>query len=176
MKFVPTKLDGVFLIDVERREDARGFFGRTWCAREFAARGLSSQIAQVNTAVSLKAGTLRGMHYQLAPHAEVKIMRCQRGAVFDVIVDLRPQSATYLQWVGAELTAENATMMYAPEGCAHGYLTLRDDSELSYSTSMFYAPDAARGARYNDPLFNIRWPAELRVISDQDRQWPDFTN
>ena len=115
------------------------------------------------------------MHYQLAPFAEVKIVRCQRGAVFDVIVDLRHDSATYLQWIGAELTQENATMLYAPEGCAHGYITLRDDTELSYSTSQFYAPEAAKGARYDDPLFEIKWPVDVRVISDQDKQWPDFT-
>lgn len=174
MKFIPTKIAGAYLIDIERRQDARGFFGRAWCEHEFAAHGLSTRIAQVNTTISVSAGTLRGMHYQLAPHAEVKVMRCQRGAVYDVIVDLRPQSATYLQWVGAELTAENATMLYAPENCAHGYVTLCDDTELSYFTSQFYAPDAARGVRYNDPLFDIYWPREIRIVSEQDRSWPDF--
>jgi dTDP-4-dehydrorhamnose 3,5-epimerase len=174
LKFTPTKLAGVFLIDVERRVDARGFFGRTWCEREMAAQGLSTKIVNVNTAVSTKAGTLRGMHYQVAPFAEVKIIRCYRGAVYDVIVDLRTDSNTYLQWFGAELTGDNATMLYAPEGCAHGYLTLTDDAELSYSTSQFYAPDAARGARYDDPAFDIRWPGPAQIVSDQDLKWPKF--
>ena len=140
-----------------------------------AEQGLSTKIVQVNTAVSTKAGTLRGMHYQLAPHAEVKIIRCQRGAVYDVILDLRPESQTYLQWVGAELTGANATMLYAPEGCAHGYLTLTDDCELTYSTSQFYAPESARGARFDDPAFDIRWPEAARIVSDQDLKWPVFT-
>lgn len=175
MKFTPTALPGVVLIDVERRSDERGFFGRVWCEREMAAQGLSTRIAQVNTAVSLRAGTLRGLHYQLTPHAEVKIMRCQRGAVYDVIVDLRPDSPTHRQSVGVNLTADNATMLYAPEGCAHGYLTLCDDTELSYTTSAAFAPDAARGVRYDDPVFAIHWPGEIRVLSDQDRQWPDYT-
>lgn len=170
--FTPTRIAGVRVIDIEKRQDERGYFGRTWCERELAAQGLSTRIAQVNAAVSLKAGTLRGMHYQRAPFAEVKIMRCQRGAVFDVIVDLRRDSATYSQWVGVELTAENGRMLYAPEGCAHGYVTLREDTELSYSTSQFYAPDAAHGVRFDDPAFGIQWPVAASVISAQDRNWP----
>ncbi len=138
------------------------------------AQGLSTHVAQTNLAVSLKAGTLRGMHYQRAPFGEVKIMHCQRGAVFDVIVDLRPTSATFSQWVGIELTAENGRMLYAPEGCAHGYVTLRDDTVLSYSTSQFYAPEAAHGVRFDDPAFNIQWPVAVSVISAQDRNWPTF--
>jgi len=172
--FTPTKIADVYVIDVERRQDERGYFGRMWCEREMAAHGLSTRVAQTNVAVSLRAGTLRGMHYQREPFAEVKIIRCARGAVYDVIVDLRPASATYLQWVGVELTAENGRMLYAPEGCAHGYVTLRDDTELSYSTSQFYAPEAANGVRFNDPAFNIQWPVAVSVISAQDRNWPTF--
>lgn len=172
MLFTPTKIAGVHLIDVERRQDERGYFGRMWCEREMAAHGLSTRVAQTNVAVSLRAGTLRGMHYQRAPFAEVKTIRCARGAVYDVIVDLRPASTTYLQWVGVELTAENGRMLYAPEGCAHGYVTLHEDTELSYSTSQFYAPEAAHGVRFDDPAFNIQWPVTVNVISAQDRSWP----
>jgi len=172
--FTPTKIADVYVIDVERRQDERGYFGRMWCEREMAAHGLSTRVAQTNVAVSLRAGTLRGMHYQREPFAEVKIIRCARGAVYDVIVDLRPASATYLQWVGVELTAENGRMLYAPEGCAHGYVTLRDDTELSYSTSQFYAPEAAHGVRFDDPAFKIQWPVAVSVISAQDRNWPTF--
>ncbi len=172
--FTPTRIAGVHVIDIERRQDERGYFGRMWCEREMAAQGLSTRVAQTNLAVSLKAGTLRGMHYQRAPFAEVKIMHCQRGAVYDVIVDLRPASATYSQWVGVELNAENGRMLYAPEGCAHGYVTLRDDTALSYSTSQFYAPEAAHGVRFDDPAFNIQWPGAVSVISAQDRNWPTF--
>jgi len=160
-------------MEVERRTDERGYFGRSWCERELAERGLSSRIAQINTTVSAKAGTMRGMHYQLAPCAEVKIMRCHRGAAYDVIVDLRPDSVTYLNWFGIELTAESGTMLYAPEGCAHGCLSLRDDTELSYTTSQFYAPDAARGMRHDDPAIGIQWPGDVHIVSAQDRSWPD---
>jgi dTDP-4-dehydrorhamnose 3,5-epimerase len=172
--FTSTRIAGVHVIDIEKRQDERGYFGRMWCEREMTAQGLSTRVAQTNLAVSLKAGTLRGMHYQRAPFGEVKIMNCQRGAVFDVIVDLRPTSATFSQWVGIELTAENGRMLYAPEGCAHGYVTLRDDTVLSYSTSQFYAPEAAHGVRFDDPAFNIQWPVAVSVISAQDRNWPTF--
>ena len=172
VKFVATKLDGVHIIDVERRQDERGYFGRLWCEREMAEQGLSMSIVQVNVAVSLKQGTLRGMHFQRAPFAEVKIIRCQRGALYDVIVDLRPESASYKQWVGVELSEENGRMLYAPEGCAHGYVTLRDDTELSYSTSQFYAPASAHGVRFDDPAFAIQWPVAVRVVSEQDMNWP----
>ncbi len=172
VKFTATKLDGVYTIEVERREDERGYFGRLWCEREMAAQGLSTRIVQVNVAVSVKKGTLRGMHFQRPPAAEVKIIRCQRGALYDVIVDLRPGSASYKQWVGIELSQENGRMLYAPEGCAHGYLTLRDDTELSYSTSQFYVPDSAHGVRFDDPALDIKWPASVRVVSEQDRNWP----
>jgi dTDP-4-dehydrorhamnose 3,5-epimerase len=174
VKFIPTKIPDAYVMETERRSDERGYFGRAWCERELADRGLSSRIAQINTTFSVKAGTIRGMHYQLAPYAEVKIIRCHRGAAYDVIVDLRPDSATHLQWVGVELTAEGGAMLYAPEGCAHGYLALRDDTEVSYTTSQFYAPDVARGVRYNDPLIDIRWPVEVQIVSAQDGSWPDY--
>ena len=172
MIFTPTAVAGAFIIDVQQRQDERGYFARLWCERELAQQGLSTRIAQANVAVSIKAGTLRGMHLQREPYAEVKIMRCQRGALYDVVVDLRPQSPSYLKWVGVELNELNGRMLYAPEGCAHGYLTLRDDTELAYSTSQFYEMDAAYGVRYDDPALNIQWPAATRVISEQDRRWP----
>lgn len=172
MKFTPGAIVGSYIIDLDRRQDERGYFARAWCEREFSEQGLSTRIVQVNVGVSRVRGTLRGMHYQRAPHAEVKIMRCQRGVVFDVIVDLRPESSTYLHWLGVELSAENGRMLYAPEGCAHGYLTLSDDAELSYSTSEVYAPQYATGVRFDDPAFGIQWPEAVQVISDQDRNWP----
>jgi dTDP-4-dehydrorhamnose 3,5-epimerase len=159
-------------MEVERRSDDRGYFGRTWCERELSERGLSARIAQINTTYCARAGTWRGLHFQVAPWAEVKIARCLRGAAYDVIVDLRPESPTYLRWDGIELTAESGDMVYAPEGCAHGYLALRDETELSYTTSQFYAPDAARGIRYDDPAIGIRWPADVGIVSELDATWP----
>jgi dTDP-4-dehydrorhamnose 3,5-epimerase len=175
VKFTPGSVAGSWIIDLEPRRDERGYFARTWCEQEFAAHGLSTRIAQVNTAVSMRRGTLRGMHFQDAPHAEVKVIRCTRGAVFDVVIDLRPDSSTHRRWMAAELTAENSRMLYAPEGCAHGYLTLSDDCELMYFTSHPYAASAARGVRYDDPAFAIRWPGPASVISDQDRGWPAYS-
>jgi dTDP-4-dehydrorhamnose 3,5-epimerase len=174
MIFREGKLAGAQIIDLERREDDRGFFARMWCEREFRDRGLVDAISQINTAVSLRAGTLRGMHFQTAPHEEVKIVRCLRGAVYDVLVDLRPDSPTYRQWMGVELTAESGRMVYVPKGCAHGYLTLAGDTELMYFASCPYAPDAAKGVRFDDPAFAIRWPAAPQVISQADRSWPEF--
>ena len=173
MKFSEAALPGVYLIELERKPDARGWFARSWCARELADHGLKSEVAQVNTQFSPRAGTLRGLHYQEPPHAEVKLVRCTRGAIFDVVVDLRPDSPGYRRWTGRELTAEEGAMLYAPEGCAHGYLTLVDDCEVSYFTSAFYAPGHARGVRFDDPAFAIEWPAPVHIVSDQDRQWPD---
>lgn len=175
MQFTPGTVDGAFVIEPELRRDERGFFARQWCAAELSARGLDARIAQINTAVSPLRGTLRGLHYQLAPHAEVKIARCCRGAVFDVAVDLRPASRTFRRWMGVELSATNARQLYVPEGCAHGYLTLSDDVELMYLTSRPYAPDAARGVRYDDPAFGIDWPAAVALVSPADRSWPLFT-
>lgn len=174
VKFTPAGIDGAFEIDLERRTDDRGFFARAWCEGEFAQHGLSTHIAQVNVGTSTKTGTLRGMHYQLAPHAEAKLVRCGRGAVYDVAVDLRPESATFRRWHGCELSAGNGRMLYVPEGCAHGYLTLADDTELTYFASVPYAPGAARGVRHDDPAFAIRWPGPVKVISPADASWPAF--
>jgi len=167
-------IEGAFIIEPERRVDERGYFARMICDRELAERGLVGSIRQVNTGFSPRAGTLRGLHFQLPPHAEVKIARCLRGAVFDVAVDLRPDSPTYKRWTGVTLTEENGTMLYVPAGCAHGYLTLAASTELMYFTSMAYAPAAARGVRYNDPAFAIAWPAKVEVVSEADLSWPDL--
>lgn len=174
MQFEETPVEGAFVFRPQPRVDERGHFARVYCAAELAQRGLVSAISQINTGVSPRAGTLRGMHCQAAPHAEVKIARCVRGAAFDVVVDLRPDSPTYKRWFGVELTAENGLMLYAPAGTAHGYLTLRPDTEVTYLTSKPYAPDAVRGVRFDDPAFGIEWPAEIALVSQPDRSWPDF--
>lgn len=174
MLFTPTTLDGAFVIDLEKRADDRGFFARTWCRHEFRAHGLVEDFVQANVSYNHRKGTLRGMHFQLAPHEEVKLVRCTRGSIFDVIVDVRPGSATYLQWIGVELTAANYRMLYVPAGFAHGFQTLEDNTEVVYQVSAFYAPQAERGARYNDPAFAIEWPLPVEVISEKDRHWPDF--
>ena len=172
MLFEEVGVKGAFVIEPERRMDERGFFARMYCERELAERGLVGGICQINTGFSRRAGTLRGLHYQAPPYAEAKIVRCVRGAVYDVVVDLRPDSPTFKQWFGAELTADNGRLLYAPEGTAHGYLTLTNDTELIYMTSKSYAPNEARGVRFNDPVFNIVWPAEVGVISKADLSWP----
>lgn len=159
MKFTPTKLAGVWLVDMERREDERGWFARTWCAEEFAAHGLPTGFSQCSTSFNRRRGTLRGMHYQIAPHAEAKLVRCVRGAMFDVALDLRPESATFKQWVAAELTAENGRGLFIPEGCAHGFQTLADDTEVFYQIAGAYHPVSGRGVRWDDPAFGIRWPS-----------------
>jgi dTDP-4-dehydrorhamnose 3,5-epimerase len=174
--FEQVVVKGAFIIEPERRMDERGFFARMFCERELAERGLVSGIRQINTGFSPRAGTLRGLHYQALPHAEVKIVRCVRGAVYDVVVDLRPDSPTFKQWFGVELTADNGRLVYAPEGTAHGYLTVTNDTELIYMTSFPYAAQAARGVRFDDPVFAIEWPAEVRVVSQADRSWPDFSD
>jgi dTDP-4-dehydrorhamnose 3,5-epimerase len=174
VRFEETLLTGAFVIDIEPIEDDRGFFARAWCRRELEAHGLNSSLAQANLSFNRHKGTLRGMHWQEPPHAESKLVRCTRGAIFDVAVDLRPGSVTYLQWVGAELSADNHRMLLVPEGFAHGFQTLADDTEVFYQVSEFYAPQAERGARYNDPSFNIQWPLGVAVISDKDAAWPDF--
>jgi dTDP-4-dehydrorhamnose 3,5-epimerase len=175
MIFTAGSVAGSFLIDVEQRTDERGFFGRSWCQDEFARHQLTTHIAQINIGVSSKRGTLRGMHYQEAPYAEAKVVRCTRGAIFDVAVDLRPASPTFRKWFGAELTERNFRTLYVPEGCAHGYLTLEPDSEVQYLTSCAYAPAAARGIRFDDPAFGIQWPGPAEVISAADRNWPLFS-
>jgi dTDP-4-dehydrorhamnose 3,5-epimerase len=175
MIFKETKLKGSFIIEIERLKDQRGFFARGWCKREFETQGLVSRLVQANISLNKKRGTLRGMHYQVAPHAETKVVRCTRGSVYDVIIDLRPDSPTYKQWLGVELTADNRRMLYVPKGFAHGYQTLEDDSEVFYYVSEFYTPAAERGFRYNDQALAIKWPLEVQVISDKDMNWPDYT-
>jgi len=175
MIFTETKLKGAYILDLDRREDARGFFARTWCRKEFEDHGLWSQLVQINLGFSSKKGTLRGMHYQIAPYQEVKVVRCTMGAICDVIIDLRTDSPTHKQWTSVELTAGNHRMIYVPEGFAHGYQSLVDDTEIYYQTSQFYHPDFARGRRYNDPAFGIKWPLPVARISNQDISWPDYT-
>lgn len=172
MIFTETALPGAFLIDLERVGDDRGFFARALCAEEFAEHGLKMDIVQANVSYSADPGTLRGLHYQEAPHAEVKMIRCIRGRIFDVMVDVRPDSSTYLQWVGVELSDENRRMAYVPEGFAHGFLTLTDDCEVFYPVTAAYTPEAERGLRYDDPALGIEWPSEVRVVSEKDRAWP----
>ena len=175
MIFTETELRGAYSIELEKREDERGFFARTWCQDEFEAQGLVARIVQANLSFNKKQGTLRGMHYQVAPHAETKLVRCTRGAIYDVIIDLRPDSPSYRQWVGVELTADNYRMLFVPEGFAHGFQMLTDNTDVMYQVSAFYTPGAERGLRYNDPAFGIRWPLEVQVISPKDQHWPDFT-
>jgi dTDP-4-dehydrorhamnose 3,5-epimerase len=174
MIFVETMLSGVFIIRMEPKVDERGFFARTWCRQEYAKEGLNAELAQCSLSGNPQKGTLRGMHYQEAPHAEAKSVRCIRGAVFDVVLDLRPQSLTFRNWLGLELTAANRDMIYIPEGCAHGFLTLEDNTEVLYQISEFYHPELARGVRWDDPAFQIAWPALPEVISERDQTYPDF--
>ncbi|HZH07040.1 MAG TPA: dTDP-4-dehydrorhamnose 3,5-epimerase [Lautropia sp.] len=174
MKFTPTPLAGATIVDIERREDARGWFGRSYCEHEFEAHGLPTRMVQTNTSLTRKRGTLRGMHYQLAPNAEDKLVRCVSGAIWDAIVDIRPESPTYCQWTGVELSADNARMLLVPKGFAHGFVTLTDDAVVTYQVSAFYAPASERGARHDDPAFGIAWPVPVLDLSDKDRNWPDF--
>src|SRR5688572_5754736 len=176
MKFIETKLPGVCLIEPQRFEDDRGFFAPSFSAKEFAERGMASVFVENNISYSKSRGTLRGIHYQAPPHGQHKLVRCTRGAVFDVAVDLRPGSPTFKQWTGAELSAENRTMMYIPGDCGHGYQTLVDDSEVFYMVSNIYVPESGRGCRWNDPAFGIEWP-ELGepVLIERDQRYPDFT-
>jgi dTDP-4-dehydrorhamnose 3,5-epimerase len=174
MKFLPAPLKGAFLIEQEQRGDSRGFFARAFCSQEFGQAGLETRFVQVNDALSQQAGTLRGMHYQLGAAAEVKMVRCIRGALYDIILDLRPDSPTFGQSFGAELSAENRRMMYVPRGFAHGLVTLSDDTEAFYLVSQFYSPQDERGVRWNDRRFNIEWPVAPCEISEKDGNWPDF--
>jgi dTDP-4-dehydrorhamnose 3,5-epimerase len=174
MKFHAAPLRGAYTIELEKRGDDRGFFARFFCQREFEAAGIPMPIVQINNSLSAKAGTLRGMHYQLPPAAEIKVVRCIRGALYDVILDLRPDSPTFARWFGAELTADNRSMMYAPQGFAHGFITLTDDTEAFYLTNTFYAPQQERGIRFDDPRFGIVWPRAPVDVSPKDRDWPDF--
>jgi len=174
MIFKETKLKGAFLVDVEKRGDDRGFFARVFCQHEFVARGLNTRVSQANISYSKLKGTLRGMHFQRAPFQETKLVRCTKGALYDVIVDLRPESATFKQWIGAERTADNHAMLYVPEGFGHGFQTLVDHTEVTYMVSEFYAPHSEGGVRYNDPAFGIEWPGEVTVLSEKDQNLPDF--
>jgi dTDP-4-dehydrorhamnose 3,5-epimerase len=173
MIFEETKLAGVVTIRLERKADERGFFARTWCQQEFGRKGLNPKLAQCSISFNPRKGTLRGMHYQASPHAEAKLVRCTSGAIYDVVIDLRLQSRTYKEWIGVTLTAESRDMIYIPEGCAHGFLTLEDESEIFYQMSEFYHPESARGVRWDDPAFNIAWPMEPELISERDRTYPD---
>jgi dTDP-4-dehydrorhamnose 3,5-epimerase len=172
MKWIQTRLEHVWVLEPEPREDVRGAFARGWCSREAAGRGLSPVWVQMNTSVSRRSGTLRGLHLQAPPWEEAKLVRCIRGAIWDVAVDLRPGSATRLRWHGVELSAANRRALYVPEGCAHGFVTLEENTEVLYLVSQYYAPEAERGVRWDDPALAISWPREASVVSDKDRGWP----
>jgi dTDP-4-dehydrorhamnose 3,5-epimerase len=174
MTFAPAPLPGAYVVELEKRGDDRGFFARTFCEREFGAHGLVTRFVQVNDSLSAQKATLRGMHYQLEPRAETKLVRCIRGALYDVILDLRKGSPTFGKSFGAELTAENRRMMFVPKGFAHGFVTLADNTEAFYFVDEFYAPEQERGIRWNDPRFSIPWPIAPLVLSDKDRGHRDF--
>lgn len=175
MIFAETELQGAYLVDLEPRGDERGFFARSWCREEFSAHGLNTRLAQANVSFSRYQGTLRGLHFQVEPYAETKLIRCTRGAIFDVIVDLRPTSLTFGRWFGATLSAANYRMLYVPENFAHGFITLEDHTEVTYQVTELYTPGAEAGIRFDDPALGIEWPGEVHVISEKDRSWPDFS-
>lgn len=172
MRFAETSLGGARIIDPNPHQDARGRFMRAWCAREFMEQGINFQPVQANLGFSVKAGTVRGLHFQEAPALESKLVRCTRGSLFDVVVDLRTDSPTFAKWYGTMLSADNGRMLFVPERCAHGYQTLEENTEIHYMTSAYYAPDSARGVRFDDPFFAIEWPLAPTSISEQDRTWP----
>jgi dTDP-4-dehydrorhamnose 3,5-epimerase len=174
MTYHETGLKGVFEVHLEPRPDERGFFARSWCQEEFASRGLNPKLVQSSVSVNTRKGTLRGMHYQTAPYAEAKLVRCTQGAIHDVVVDLRRDSPTFKKWIAAALTAQNRHALYVPEGCGHGFLTLEDETEVLYQISEVYHAESARGVRWDDPAFQIAWPAEVTVISERDRTYPNF--
>ncbi len=174
MQFQPTKLGGVKLIELEPARDERGFFARTFCVEEFAAHGLETGFVQHSISHTRRAGSVRGMHFQHSPHEEVKVLRCLKGAIHDVLIDIRPGSPTYRHWEAYQLTAENRRQLYVPAGVAHGFQTLEPDTEVGYLISAFYAPGAAAGIRHDDPAFAIPWPLPLADISEKDRAWPDW--
>jgi len=173
MRFTPAPLPDAWIVELDKIEDPRGYFARTWCAREFQEHGLGDTLVQCSTSFNVRRGTLRGLHYQAAPHAETKLVRCTRGAIFDVIADVRPASPTFLRWFGLELTEANGRMLYIPKGFAHGFQTLVDDSEIFYQMDEYWEPAAGRGIRWDDPLLGVEWPLEPTVISDKDRLYPD---
>ena len=172
MRFTETHISGAWVIDPDPHEDARGRFMRAWCAREFAEHGLDFLPVQANMGFSLRKGTVRGMHFQKAPALEAKLVRCTRGTIFDVVLDLRPESPSCGQWSGVELSPENGRMLYVPEHCAHGYQTLVECTEIYYMTSGFYAPNLVQGVRFDDPAFGVQWPTVATAVSEQDRNWP----
>jgi dTDP-4-dehydrorhamnose 3,5-epimerase len=174
MIFQETRIPGVFEINLEPKLDERGFFARSWCRAEFESHGLNPKLVQCSVSFNRRKGTLRGLHYQAAPHAETKLVRCTKGAIYDVVVDLRSQSRTFKNWVSALLTAESRNAMYVPEGCAHGFLTLEDESEVFYQMSETYNAESARGVRWDDAAFRIGWPEKVEVISERDRAFPNF--
>lgn len=174
MNFHETKLRGVVEIHLDLNIDHRGFFARSWCQNEFEQNGLTAKLVQCSLSYNIRKGTLRGLHYQADPHPETKLVRCTNGAIYDVIVDLRRHSPTFKSWTAVLLTASNRHMVYIPEGCGHGFLTLEDNTEVFYQMSEFYHPEAARGARWDDPAFGIVWPGTVEVISERDRMYPDF--
>lgn len=176
MKFTETKIAGAYLIEIEPRVDERGFFSRTFCTQEFAEYNLENSFDQCNVSFTAKQGTIRGMHYQLAPYTETKLVRCTKGAIFDIILDLRSDSPSFKQWVGMELNTDNHQMFYIPAGCAHGLQTLADNTEVFYQMSGFYNADAARGVRWNDPIFGIKVPLPLTLITERDASYADFGN
>jgi dTDP-4-dehydrorhamnose 3,5-epimerase len=173
--FEPAALDGAWVLHLDRHEDERGFFARVWCAEEFQRRGLHPKLAQCSLSYNHSAGTLRGMHYQSAPSQEVKVVRCVRGSIHDVLIDLRRESPTYRKWVARELTADNRLSFYVPQGVAHGFVTLSDGAEVLYLISTPHEPGLARGVRWDDPAFNVEWPRRPAVISERDRTYPDFS-
>ena len=175
MRFIPLKLADAFVVELEKMGDERGYFARSWCVREFAEHGLDSNLVQCNVSFNRHRGTLRGMHFQLPPFSEGKLVRCTRGRMLDVIVDIRPDAPTFLQWTGEELTPDNGRMMFVPKGFAHGFITLADDTEVFYQMTEFYDPGSARGVRWDDPLFGISWPEEPRVMSPKDQGYPPAT-
>lgn len=175
MIFTETGLPGAFLIELDCKPDERGFFARTWCQREFAAHGLNLRLAQCSTSFNRQKGTLRGIHYQAAPYGEAKLVRCTSASIHDVIIDLRSESPTFKQYLAVTLSAYNHKMLYIPEGFAHGFLTLGDSTEVFYQMSEFYSSESARGVRWNDPAFGIEWPAKVEVMSERDRNYPDFS-
>lgn len=175
MIFTETRLKGAFIIDIEPIGDERGFFARSWCGKEFGEAGLNSNLRQCSISFNKKRGTLRGMHYQVAPFPEAKLVRCTMGKIYDVIIDMRKESDTYRQWISVELSAQNRRMLYVPENFAHGFQTLEDNTEVFYQMSEFFHPECARGARWDDPAFQIHWPDDERIISTSDRNFPNYS-
>lgn len=174
MIFTETNLKGAFVVEIKQLSDDRGFFGRSWCKREMEEHGLKGNVVQANTSFSKKKGTIRGFHFQKHPHEETKLIRCTKGAIYDVIIDLREESPTYLQWIGVELTEDNYKMVYVPENFAHAFITLTDNCEVYYLVTNPYTPNAEGGIRFDDPLFNVQWPVPVEVVSDKDKSFPDF--